>query len=66
MNNQNNEIDPSILIEQIQSQEEQQQGNSFINSINPDPVDVVELVSGLGKSVLDLASSIADSINIDL
>lgn len=61
MNSQNNEIAPLTSLEQ----EEKPQENSIASSINPDPIDVVELVSEIGKGVLDLASSVLDSIDID-
>nr|WP_174505647.1 hypothetical protein [Acinetobacter sp. Marseille-Q1620] len=64
MNDQNNEIDPSNILEK--ENEEKTQDNSVLDSINPDPIDLAELVSDLGKSVLDFASSVVDNISIDL
>nr|WP_174506093.1 hypothetical protein [Acinetobacter sp. Marseille-Q1620] len=64
MNDQNNEIDPSSILEK--ENEEQTQGSSVSDAINPDPIDLAELVSDLGKSVLDFASSVVDNISIDL
>ncbi len=34
-----------------------------LSSINPDPVDLTELVIGLGKDALEFESSIADHID---
>ena len=58
-----NQTDSDEIIEQIENQEQQKQSNSLADSINPDPVDLVQLVTDLGKDALDFASSLVDHID---
>ncbi|OBY74565.1 hypothetical protein [Acinetobacter gyllenbergii] len=60
MNNTNNPVDE---LEQLET--EQQQQNSTVNSIDLNPVDLVEIVVEMGKGALDVASSIIEKIEID-
>lgn len=62
MQNQNEQINN---VEQLGTKNEQKQENSVLNSVNPDPVDVADLIVEIGKDVVDFASSILDSININ-
>lgn len=55
---------PLEALEQtVNQQQQEQQSNSTLSSINPDPVDLTELVVGLGKDALEFVSSIADHID---
>ncbi|MEI2556435.1 hypothetical protein [Acinetobacter pittii] len=60
-----NQNDPIHNIEQLDAENEQKQENSVLNSVNPDPVDVTDLIIGIGKDVVDFASSIFDNIDIN-
>lgn len=60
MNNTNNPVD-----ELGQLESDQQQQNSTVNSIDVNPVDLVEIVVEMGKGALDVASSIIEKIEID-
>ncbi|MCU4583086.1 hypothetical protein KTJ32_19015 [Acinetobacter gyllenbergii] len=60
MNNTNNPVD-----ELGQLESDQQQQNSTVNSIDLNPVDLVEIVVEMGKGALDVASSIIEKIEID-
>ncbi|MDE4039640.1 hypothetical protein [Acinetobacter pittii] len=62
MQNQNEQINN---VEQLGTKNEQKQENSVLNSVNPDPVDVADLIVEIGKDVVDFASSILDNININ-
>ncbi|MDO7196972.1 hypothetical protein [Acinetobacter pittii] len=61
MQNQNEQINN---VEQFSTENEQKQENSVLNSVNPDPVDVADLIVEIGKDVVDFASSILDNIDI--
>lgn len=56
-----NAVEDELLQEQTNSQKD----SSIANAINPDPIDLTELVVDLGKGVLDVASSLLDKIDID-
>ncbi|ENU09303.1 hypothetical protein [Acinetobacter calcoaceticus] len=57
--------DPINNIEQLDAENEQKQENSVLNSINPDPVEVTDLIIEIGKDVVDFASSIFNNIDIN-
>lgn len=57
--------DPINNIEQLDAENEQKQENSALNSVNPDPVEVTDLIIEIGKGVVDFASSIFDNIDIN-
>ena len=61
MNQQENPLE--ALEQAVNQQQQEQQSNSTLSSINPDPVDLTELVVGLGKDALEFVSSIADHID---
>ncbi|MGN8009410.1 hypothetical protein ACTJJH_15705 [Acinetobacter sp. 22301] len=60
-----NQNEPINNIEQLEVEDEQKQENSVLNSVNPDPVDVTDLLVEIGKEVVDFASSILDNIDIN-
>ncbi|WPP87490.1 hypothetical protein [Acinetobacter pittii] len=60
-----NQNDPINNIEQLDPENEQKQGNSVLNSVNPDPVDVTDLIVEIGKDIADFASSVFDNIDIN-
>ncbi|EXI35461.1 hypothetical protein ACKEN5_14300 [Acinetobacter baumannii] len=60
-----NQNDPIKDIEQLDTEDAQKQENSVLNSVNPDPVDVTDLIVEIGKDVVDFASSIFDNIDIN-
>ncbi|EPF81463.1 hypothetical protein GCM10025882_30960 [Acinetobacter gyllenbergii] len=60
MNNTNNPVDE---LGQLESDHQQQ--NSTVNSIDLNPVDLVEIVVEIGKGALDVASSIIEKVEID-
>ncbi|MCO9050228.1 hypothetical protein [Acinetobacter sp. UC24323] len=60
-----NQNDPINNIEQLDAEDAQKQENSVLNSVNPDPVDVTDLIVEIGKDVVDFASSILDNIDIN-
>ncbi|MCT9423150.1 hypothetical protein KTI95_03285 [Acinetobacter baumannii] len=60
-----NQNDPIKNIEQLDTENEQKQENSVLNSVNPDPVEVTDLFVEIGKDIADFASSILDSIDIN-
>ncbi|EKK13454.1 hypothetical protein Q5X75_01665 [Acinetobacter baumannii] len=62
MQNQNEQINND---EQLDTENEQKQENSVLNSVNPDPVDVTDLIVEIGKDVVDFASSIFDNLDIN-
>lgn len=62
MQNQNEQINND---EQLDTENEQKQENSVLNSVNPDPVDVTDLIVEIGKDVVDFASSIFDNLGIN-
>ncbi|WP_288420510.1 hypothetical protein [uncultured Acinetobacter sp.] len=56
---------PINNIEQLDVEDEQKQENSVLNSVNPDPVEVTDLIVEIGKDIVDFASSILDNIDIN-
>lgn len=62
MQNQNDLINN---IEQLDAEDAQKQENSVLNSVNPDPGDVTDLIVEIGKDVVDFASSFFDNIDIN-
>ncbi|MDV7458248.1 hypothetical protein R4643_12240 [Acinetobacter baumannii] len=60
-----NQNDPIKSIEQLDTENEQKQENSVLNSVNPDPVEVTDLFVEIGKDIGDFASSILDNIDIN-
>ncbi|MDC4329461.1 hypothetical protein OHV66_14095 [Acinetobacter baumannii] len=62
MQNQNEQINND---EQLDTENEQKQENSVLNSVNPDPVNVTDLIVEIGKDVVDFASSIFDNLDIN-
>lgn len=60
-----NQNEPINNVEQLETENEQKQENSVLNSVNPDPVDVADLIVEIGKDVVDFASSILDNIDIN-
>lgn len=60
-----NQNDPINNIEQLDTEDAQKQENTVLNSVNPDPVDVTDLIVEIGKDVVDFASSILDNIDIN-
>ncbi|AMX19386.1 MULTISPECIES: hypothetical protein [Acinetobacter] len=62
MQNQNEQI---INVEQLDTENEQKQENSVLNSVYPDPVEVTDLIVEIGKDIADFASSILDNIDIN-
>ncbi|MDC4554618.1 hypothetical protein OHV56_08940 [Acinetobacter baumannii] len=60
-----NQNDPIKDIEQLDTEDAQKQENSVLNSVNPDPVDVTDLIVEIGKDVVDFESSIFDNIDIN-
>lgn len=60
-----NQNEPINNIEQLEAENEQKQESSVLNSVNPDPVDVGDLIVEIGKDVVDFASSILDNIDIN-
>ncbi|MEO4149229.1 hypothetical protein ABH289_08335 [Acinetobacter pittii] len=60
-----NQNEPINNVEQLDTVNEQKQENSVLNSVNPDPVDVADLIVEIGKDVVDFASSILDNIDIN-
>lgn len=60
-----NQNDPINNIEQLDAENEQKQENSVLNSVNPDLVEVTDLIVEIGKDIVDFASSILDNIDIN-
>ncbi|WP_322976620.1 hypothetical protein [Acinetobacter pittii] len=60
-----NQNEPINNVEQLDTENEQKQENSVLNSVNPDPVDVADLIVEIGKDVVEFASSILDNIDIN-
>ena len=60
-----NQNDPINNIEQLDVEDEQKQENSVLNSVNPDPVEVTDLIVEIGKDIVDFASSVFDNIDIN-
>ncbi|ENV94177.1 hypothetical protein F937_03581 [Acinetobacter calcoaceticus ANC 3680] len=60
-----NQNDPINNIEQVDAEDEQKQENSVLNSVNPDPVEVTDLIVEIGKDIVDFASSVFDNIDIN-
>ncbi|MCG8283846.1 hypothetical protein MID07_04270 [Acinetobacter seifertii] len=62
MQNQNEQINN---VEQLDTENEQKQENSVLNSVNPDLVEVKNLIVEIGKDIVDFASSVFDNIDIN-
>lgn len=62
MQNQNEQINN---VEQLDTENEQKQENSVLNSVNPDLVEVKDLIVEIGKDIVDFASSVFDNIDIN-
>ncbi|MDX8253688.1 hypothetical protein [Acinetobacter pittii] len=60
-----NQIHPINNVEQLDVQDEPKQESSVLNSVNPDPVEVTDLIVEIGKDIADFASSILDNIDIN-
>lgn len=60
-----NQNDPINNIEQLDAEDEQKQENSVLNSVNPDPVEVTDLIVEIGKDIVDFASSVLDNFDIN-
>ncbi|HIE0669779.1 hypothetical protein [Acinetobacter nosocomialis] len=60
-----NQNDPINNIEQLDVEDEQKQENSVLNSVNPDLVEVTDLIVEIGKDIVNFASSILDNIDIN-
>lgn len=60
-----NQIEPTNNVEDLDLEDEQKQENSVLNSVNPHPVDVTDLLVEIGKDIADFASSILDNIDIN-
>lgn len=60
-----NQIHPTNNVEQLDVADEQKQENSVLNSVNPDPVEVTDLIVEIGKDIADFASSILDNFDIN-
>jgi len=60
-----NQNDPINNLGQLDVDNEQKQENSVLNSVNPDPVDVTDLIVEIGKDIADFASSVFDNIDIN-
>ncbi|MDX7937213.1 hypothetical protein SJZ76_10710 [Acinetobacter baumannii] len=50
-----NQIEPTNNVEDLDLEDEQKQENSVLNSVNPDPVDVTDLLVEIGKDIADFA-----------
>lgn len=59
MQNQNEQINN---VEQLDTENEQKQENSVLNSVNPDLVEVKDLIVEIGKDIVDFASSVFDNM----
>ncbi|WP_445534916.1 hypothetical protein [Acinetobacter sp. G18] len=62
MQNQNEQINN---VEQLDTENEQKQENSVLNYVNPDLVEVKNLIVEIGKDIVDFASSVFDNIDIN-
>ncbi|WP_447507002.1 hypothetical protein [Acinetobacter oleivorans] len=62
MQNQNEQINND---EQLDTENEQKQENSVLNSVNPDLIEVKDLIIEIGKDIADFASSVFDNIDIN-
>ena len=60
-----NQIEPINKSEQLDTEKEQKQENSGLNSVNPELVEVKNLIVEIGKDIVDFASSIFDNIDIN-
>ncbi|GAA5562439.1 hypothetical protein I6M96_17000 [Acinetobacter seifertii] len=63
MQNQNEQINN---VEQLDTGNEQKQENSVLNSVNPDLVEVKNLIVEIGKNAVDFASTIFDGVDISV
>jgi len=62
MQNQNEQINN---VEQLDVEDNKKQEDSVLNSVNPDLVEVKDLIVEIGKDIADFASSIFDNIDIN-
>ncbi|MPS60563.1 hypothetical protein [Acinetobacter sp.] len=62
MQNQNEQINN---VEQLDVEDNKKQEDSVLNSMNPDLVEVKDLIVEIGKDIADFASSIFDNIDIN-
>ena len=60
-----NQIHPINNVEQLDVEDEPKQESSVLNSVNPDLVEVTDLIVEIGKDIADFASSILDNIDIN-
>ncbi|WP_049065186.1 hypothetical protein [Acinetobacter seifertii] len=60
-----NQIHPINNVEQLDVQDEPKQENSVLNSVNPDLVEVKDLIVEIGKDIVGFASSVFDNIDIN-
>ncbi|WP_202742139.1 hypothetical protein [Acinetobacter calcoaceticus] len=60
-----NQNDPINNVDELDAENEQKQENSVLNSVNPDPVEVTDLIVEIGKDIVDFASSVFDNIDIN-
>ncbi|MFI8127084.1 MULTISPECIES: hypothetical protein [Acinetobacter] len=60
-----NQIDPINNVKQLDIEDKQKQENSVLNSVNPDLVEVKDLIVEIGKDIADFASSVFDNIDIN-
>ncbi|MDC4739568.1 hypothetical protein NQ810_16710 [Acinetobacter baumannii] len=60
-----NQIYPINNVDPLDTENEQKQENSVLNSVNPDPVEVTDIFVEIGKDIADFASSILDNIDIN-
>ncbi|WP_212511406.1 hypothetical protein [Acinetobacter seifertii] len=63
MQNQNEQINN---VEQLDTGNEQKQENLVLNSVNPDLVEVKNLIVEIGKNAVDFASTIFDGVDISV
>ncbi|PJF05683.1 hypothetical protein [Acinetobacter seifertii] len=60
-----NQIHPINNVKQLDIEDKQKQENSVLNSVNPDLVEVKDLIVEIGKDIADFASSVFDNIDIN-
>ncbi|MDK4790435.1 MAG: hypothetical protein OC189_00160 [Acinetobacter sp.] len=63
MQNQNEQINN---VEQLDTGNEQKQENLVLNSVNPDLVEVKNLIVEIGMNAVDFASTIFDGVDISV
>ncbi|RSO00919.1 hypothetical protein [Acinetobacter pittii] len=60
-----NQNDPINNVDELEVEDNQKQENSVLNSVNPDPIEVTDLIVEIGKDIVDFASSVLDNIDIN-